>query len=175
MKKRIFAGLMCMMIVLSLCGCGEEPLPYNMKQIKKASFNEEFRLNHSTYGATCWKYRFTDDGHTISETWKDYESPLRRSVIIDNADDFNEAFYYYDQGEMPDFSMRMIAIIFFTGYWQEEYKVVRAKISDDTLYLDDITIERHSCNAGIGGLPPDTWKYVIVEMDQYYVTNVAWW
>ena len=66
--KRIFAGLMCMMIVLSLCGCGEEPLSYNMKQIKKASFNEEFRLNHSTYGATCWKYRFTDDGHTISET-----------------------------------------------------------------------------------------------------------
>ena len=40
--KRIFAGLMCMMIVLSLCGCGEEPLPYNMKQIKKHLLMKNF-------------------------------------------------------------------------------------------------------------------------------------
>lgn len=39
MKKGILAGMMCALIVLSLCGCGEEPLPYNMKQITGATFN----------------------------------------------------------------------------------------------------------------------------------------
>ena len=40
--KRIFAGLMSGLIVLSLCGCGKEALPYNMKQIRGAILNEEF-------------------------------------------------------------------------------------------------------------------------------------
>lgn len=48
--KRIFAGLMSGLIVLSLCGCGKEALPYNMKQIRGAILNEEFLSSHSTYG-----------------------------------------------------------------------------------------------------------------------------
>ena len=93
--KRIFAGLMCVIFVLSLCGCGEEPLPYNMKQITGATFNEKFLLSHSTYGVMHWRDYIDEDGEKKSEMWIDKDSPSRRSVIIDNSDDFNEAFSYY--------------------------------------------------------------------------------
>ena len=61
--KRIFAGLMCVLIVLSLCGCGKEPLPYNMKQITGATLNEEFLLSHSTYGVMHCRYYTDIDGN----------------------------------------------------------------------------------------------------------------
>ncbi len=175
MKKKVFAGLMSVMIVLSLCGCGEEPLPYNMKQITGVTFNEEFLLSHSTYGVMHCRYYTDIDGNKKYEYWIDEESPKYRSVIIENEDDFNEAFSYYNTDGIPDFKTRMIAILFFTGRNRRDYEVEKAKISDDILYLNIIGREPYSCSMGIGGLPPSDLEWQIVEMDKYYITMVDKW
>ena len=165
--KRIFAGLMCVLIVLSLCGCGEEPLPYNMKQITGATFNEKFLLSHSTYGVMHWRDYIDEDGEKKSEMWIDKDSPSRRSVIIDNSDDFNEAFSYYNKSGMPNFETKMIAILFFT-HSSKGCDVTKAKIVDDVLYLGYKSYHPNM-------LAPYILDYLIVEMDQYYITQVDKW
>ena len=170
--KRIFAGLMCVMIVFSLCGCGEGPLPYNMIEIVNVNFKDGFLLEHSTYGVIHWRDYIDKDGNRKMEQWRDRESPSQRGVIIDNTEDFNEIFSYYDKKGMPDFETRMIVILFHTGYTFGFQKVINGKIKDDILYLD-IT---NNIPSGVAtGIEPGMLDYHIVEMDQYYITKVELW
>ena len=169
MKKRILAGLMCVIFVLSLCGCSEGPLPYNIELIYNKIVKEKVLLLNSTWAAVHWT-KLNDDGTITNEFWRDTTSPATRSVIINDIESLDAVFEKYYQKDLIDFKEKMICVLFFTNIARGgEQKIHKVKIEDDILYVD-FTPWRPK---GEGfELMQD---YLVIEMDKTSIKGLERW